>query len=82
MNWADQKFGTFGWCALGDTVCYHHLGYSWHPEIIDNDHLTGSLFLIPFTAAIGSLAFFSLLHSIRDLRSGACSFFLTVSLGP
>lgn len=53
--------------------------YSWHPQIIGNDHLTGSLILVALTAGFGSLALFSLLHSIRDLRSGATSFFLTVS---
>lgn len=41
--------------------------------------LTGSLILVAFTAAFGSLAFFSLLHSVKSLRSGALSFFLTVS---
>ena len=53
--------------------------YAWHPQIMDDDRLTGSLILVALTAGFGSLAFFSLLHSISDLRSGFCSFFLTVS---
>ncbi|EIW72609.1 hypothetical protein M231_05164 [Tremella mesenterica] len=74
----DVKYGTFGWCALANRVCYRHVGYAWHPEIIDNTHLTGSLILIALTAAFGTFAFFSLLHSLTDLRSGVCSFFLTL----
>ncbi|KAK1923432.1 hypothetical protein DB88DRAFT_453623 [Papiliotrema laurentii] len=74
----DVKYGNFGWCANDNRLCYRHVGYSWHPQIIGNDHLTGSLILVALTAGFGSLAMFSLLHSIRDLRSGATSFFLTL----
>jgi hypothetical protein len=53
--------------------------YTWHPEIPDGNHLIGSLILVALTAGFGTLAFFSLLHSYLDLRSGPCSFFLVVS---
>ncbi|WVQ85534.1 hypothetical protein IAT38_007700 [Cryptococcus sp. DSM 104549] len=79
----DVKFGNFGWCAgpvytgtLG-RVCYQHVGYTWRPWFPGHDHTTGALLLVALTAAFGTFAFFALLHSIRDLRSGACSFFLT-----
>jgi len=52
--------------------------YEWHPQILDKARLTGSLLLVALTAACGTLAFFSLLSTMKDTRTGACSFFLTV----
>ncbi|ODN84157.1 hypothetical protein L202_00161 [Cryptococcus amylolentus CBS 6039] len=79
----DVKFGNFGWCAgppdtgYPGTVCYQHVGYDWSPWFPGNKHTTGALMLVALTAAFGTLAFFSLMHSVMDLRSGMCSFFLT-----
>ncbi|WVO17876.1 hypothetical protein L204_105574 [Cryptococcus depauperatus] len=81
----DVKFGNFGWCAGRNVltgypfeVCYQHVGYLFKPWIPGNQHTTGALLLVALTAAFGTLAFFSLLHSALDLKSGACSFFLTM----
>ncbi|WVQ85538.1 hypothetical protein IAT38_007704 [Cryptococcus sp. DSM 104549] len=80
----DVKFGNFGWCVgpprtgiLG-TACYQRVGYAWRPWFMGHTHTTGSLILVAFTAVLGTLALLSLMHSIMDLRSGACSFFLTI----
>ncbi|KAL7423820.1 hypothetical protein Q5752_001404 [Cryptotrichosporon argae] len=73
----DVKFGTFGWCSAFGCLP-HRVGYAWHPEILDNTHLTGSLILVAITAGVGSLAFLSLVHSMYDLVSGAGSFFLVL----
>jgi hypothetical protein len=53
--------------------------YNWRPQIPSGNGPTGAHILVALTAAFGTLAFFSLLHSASNLRSGAASFFLTVS---
>lgn len=54
--------------------------YNWRPQIPSGNGPTGAHILVALTAAFGTLAFFSLLHSASNLRSGAASFFLTVNL--
>ncbi|WWD17916.1 hypothetical protein CI109_102361 [Kwoniella shandongensis] len=80
----DVRFGNFGWCAEGALTgliqgqrCYQHVGYEFG-RWIPHKSATGALILVALTAAFGTFAFFSLLHSAADLRSGAASFFLTI----
>jgi hypothetical protein len=53
--------------------------YNWRPQIPSGNGPTGAHILVALTAAFGTLAFFSLLHSASNLKSGAVSFFLVVS---
>ncbi|KAK8865899.1 hypothetical protein IAR55_001047 [Kwoniella newhampshirensis] len=79
----DVRWGNFGWCAdgpltgIGGRECYRHVGYEFG-RWIPHEHAVGALILVALTAGFGTFAFFSLLHSASDLRSGACSFFLTL----
>jgi hypothetical protein len=56
--------------------------YNWRPQIPSGNGPTGAHILVALTAAFGTLAFFSLLHSASNLKSGAISFFLVVSRLP
>jgi hypothetical protein len=53
--------------------------YNWRPEIPSGNGPTGAHILVALTAAFGTLAFFALLHSASNLKSGAASFSLVVS---
>ncbi|WRT64119.1 uncharacterized protein IL334_001048 [Kwoniella shivajii] len=80
----DVKFGNFGWCAgplfsgIGGVACHQHVGYNFGSWIPGGKSATGALILVALTAAFGTFAFFSLLHSITNLASGAASFGLTI----
>ncbi|WWC66379.1 uncharacterized protein I206_100280 [Kwoniella pini CBS 10737] len=81
----DVKFGNSGWCAgaplnglLTGIKCHRHVGYNFRPWIPGGKSATGALILVALTAGFGSLAFFSLLHSATNIRSGAASFGLTL----
>lgn len=72
------------WMPSLHRLFHHHFNrgrgsYAFKPWIPGSTHTTGALVLVALTAAFGTLAFFNLLHSIRDLRSGLGSFLLTVS---
>ncbi|ORY28984.1 hypothetical protein BCR39DRAFT_533429 [Naematelia encephala] len=71
------KYGNFGWCKTDNSLCFKHDGYAWHPEFIGGKHTTGALIFVALTAAFGTLAWLSILHSIYNLSSGFLSAFLT-----
>jgi hypothetical protein len=53
--------------------------YNWRPQIPSGNGSTGAHILVALSAAFGSIAFFTLLHSATNLNSGGASFFLVVS---